>query len=241
MQNGSVTGMADHIVKAEWRGDYTKYLILNRPDRANAINGALILRLTEEIVKCYSDQTKILIIQGEGKHFCSGFDREPSKLESTASRSLLGIEIESMLQILAGAPCVTLAYIHGAAVGAGADIAVACDYRCATSDATIAFPGFNLIGASLGNSRLSQRIGPDQAMRLILLAHRVGVEEAFQMGLITNIVEADEITLFITELEAALEKTSKPALRSLKKSVGEISSRAFGSTERSSQAMDPAI
>ncbi len=61
------------------------------------------------------------------------------------------------------------------------------------------------------------------------------------MGLITNIVEADEITLFITELEAALEKTSKPALRSLKKSVGEISSRAFGSTERSSQAMDPAI
>ena len=220
--------MASNIVRVETRGAFTKTLVLNRPDKANAMNGELVQRLTEEIVKCYSDQTKLLIIRGEGKHFCSGFDRDPEAFKSAASRGLLGVEIESMLQIVAGAPCVTLAHIHGAAVGGGADLAVACDYRCATADASMSFPGFNLIGVSLGNSRLSQRIGPDQAMKLILQAKRVGAHEAFKLGLVTNVIEKDAIEELTAELEGALEETPKDAVRSLKQSVRQVTSRAFG-------------
>ncbi|MDF2367094.1 enoyl-CoA hydratase/isomerase family protein [Sneathiella sp.] len=217
------------ILKVEMRGKYTKTLFLNRPDKANAMNSELVRRLTEEIVKCYSDQTKLLIIRGEGKHFCSGFDRDPEAFKSAASRGLLGVEIESMLQILAGAPCVTLAHIHGAAVGGGADMVVACDYRCATADASMAFPGFNLIGVSLGNSRLSQRIGPDQAMKLILQARRVGAHEAFKLGMVTNVIEMDAIEKFTAELEVVLEETPKEAVTSLKQSVRQVANRAFGS------------
>ena len=220
---------ATDSVRVETRGAFTKTLVLNRPERANAINGELVQRLTEEIANCYSDQTKLLVIRGEGKHFCSGFDRDPEAFKNAASRSMLGVDIESMLQILAGAPCVTLAHIHGAAVGAGADIAVACDYRCATSDASMAFPGFNLIGVSLGNSRLSQRVGPDQAMKLILQAKRVGAHEAFKLGLVTNIIEVDAIEKFTAELEDVLEKTPKDAVTSLKQSVRKVTGRAFRS------------
>lgn len=223
------------IVRVETCGAFTKTLFLNRPDRANAINGELVRSLTEEIIQCYSDQTRLLIIRGEGKHFCSGFDRDPDAYKSAASRSLLGVKIESMLQVLAGAPCVTLACIHGSAVGAGADMAVACDYRCATAGATMAFPGFNLMGVSLGNSRLSQRVGPDQAMKLVLQGKRVGAEEALKMGLVTNIIELDAIEKFIAELEAALEKTTREEVASLKQSVQQVTSRAFGSNISSDQ------
>ncbi|CAN0483934.1 unnamed protein product, partial [Discosporangium mesarthrocarpum] len=221
--------MSGDIVRVEARGTYTKTLVLNRPDKANAMNSELVRRLTEEIVKCYSDQTKLLVMRGEGKHFCSGFDRDPEAFKSAASRGLLGVEIETMLQILAGAPCVTLAHIHGAAVGGGADMAVACDYRCATADASLAFPGFGLIGVSLGNSRLSQRIGPDQAMKLILQAKRVGAHEALKLGLVTNVIEMDAIEKFTAELEDVLEETPKDAVTSLKQSVRQVTNRAFGS------------
>lgn len=236
-----MSGTTAEIVRVEKQGASTKTLVLNRPDRANAINRELVQRLTEEIIKCYSDQTKLLIIRGEGKHFCSGFDRDPLTLESNAGRCLLGVEIESMLQVLAGAPFVTLAHIHGAAVGAGADIAVACDYRCATTDSLLAFPGFNLIGVSLGNSRLSRCIGPDQAMKLILQSQRIRSEEAYQMGLVTNIVEIDAIDQFIIELDLILEMTSKVAVRSLKQSVRQVNSRAFGPDADSSYVASASI
>lgn len=220
---------ATDSVRLETRGAFTKTLVLNRPERANAINGELVRRLTEEIADSYSDQTKLLIIRGEGKHFCSGFDRDPEAFKNAASRSMLGVDIESMLQLLAGAPCVTLAHIHGAAVGAGADIAVACDYRCATPDASMAFPGFNLIGVSLGNSRLAQRIGPDQAMKMILQARRIGAWDAVKMGLVTNIVGLEDLEDLITELEDNLEQTTRDAVSALKQSVRQATGWAFGS------------
>jgi len=160
--------MSEQVLTVEQRGETTRILRLNRPDRANAINEELTRRLTEEIGKCYSDQTKLLILEGEGKHFCSGFDRPSSSDEKQPNPNVLGVKVEAMLQILAGAPCVTLVHSHGAAVGAGAEIVVACDYRCASDDAMFMVPGFRLMGVSLGNSRLAKCIGPDQAMRMIL-------------------------------------------------------------------------
>ena len=221
--------MSEQVLTVKQRGEFTKVLRMNRPTKANAINEELNARLTEEISKCYSDQTKLLILEGEGKHFCSGFDRPSSNKERQPNPNILGVKVEAMLQILAGAPCVTLAHSNGGAIGAGAEIVVACDYRCASEDAVFMVPGFRLMGVSLGNSRLSQRIGPDQAMKMILQSTRIDRAQAFELGLITNLVEADSLDNFVSELELALEKTSKAELSSIKKSVHQANSRTFGS------------
>ena len=221
--------MSEQVLTVEQRGEFTRVLRLNRPEKANAINEELTRRLTEEIGNCYSDQTKLLILEGEGKHFCSGFDRPSSSQEAQANPNVLGVKVEAMLQILAGAPCVTLAHSHGGAIGAGAEIVVACDYRCATADAVFMVPGFRLMGVSLGNSRLAQRIGPDQAMKLILQSLKIDCEQAFELGLVTNAIEADTFDGFVSELETSLESISKPALNSIKQSVHLSNSRAFGS------------
>ena len=221
--------MSEQVLTVEQRGETTRILRLNRPDRANAINEELTRRLTEEIGKCYSDQTKLLILKGEGKHFCSGFDRPSSSDEKQPNPNVLGVKVEAMLQILAGAPCVTLVHSHGAAVGAGAEIVVACDYRCASDDAMFMVPGFRLMGVSLGNSRLAKCIGPDQAMRMILHSDKIDSAKAFDLGLVTDIVQADALDDFVTQLEQALETTSKPALSSIKASVYQANNRKPGS------------
>ena len=226
---GLEKSMSEQVLTVEQRGETTKVLRLNRPDRANAINEELTRRLTEEIGECYSDQTKLLILEGEGKHFCSGFDRPSSSQEAQANPNVLGVKVEAMMQILAGAPCVTLVHSHGAAVGAGAEIVVACDYRCATEDAMFMVPGFRLMGVSLGNSRLSQCIGPDQAMKMILQAEKIDCAKALELGLVTDLVQTDALDEFVTQLEQALETTSKSALSSIKTSVHQTNSRKSGS------------
>ncbi|MBV1904386.1 MAG: enoyl-CoA hydratase/isomerase family protein, partial [Marinosulfonomonas sp.] len=149
--------------------------------------------------------------------------------EAQPNPNVLGVKVEAMLQILAGAPCVTLVHSHGAAVGAGAEIVVACDYRCATDDAMFMVPGFRLMGVSLGNSRLAKCIGPDQAMRMILHSDKIDSAKAFELGLVTDIVQADALDDFVAQLEQALETTSKPALSSIKTSVHQANNRKPGS------------
>jgi len=65
-------------------------------------------------------------------------------------------------------------------------------------------------------------------MKLILQAKRVGAHEAFKLGLVTNVIEKDAIEELTAELEGALEETPKDAVRSLKQSVRQVTSRAFG-------------
>ena len=222
-----VSAMASDTVQVEWREEGVKCLYLNRPDIANAINQDLVADLAREIVKSYNDETKLLVIRGRGRHFCSGFDRSMMAQARREDHGLLGMEIEAMLQTVASAPFVTLAYVEGGAIGAGADLVVACDYRTAARDAKFAFPGFNLMGVSLGNSRLSQRIGPDEAMKMILQSRRIGAEEACRLGLVTQILDTAEAELFIDELAASVAAIPKAVVKQIKQSVQQGNSRSF--------------
>lgn len=202
-------------MKVERQDEVTKILNLNRPEFANALNMALVREITDEVITSYSDATKLLIVKGQGRHFCSGFDLEVAESE----RNLLGVAVEALLQLLADAPFVTVARVQGSAVGGGADIAAACDYLCADDTAKFSFPGFRLIGVSLGNSRLARRIGPDQAMRMVLEARRVESAEALRMGLATDLCDDQKFGDFVAEMQGALATMPRETLRMLKQSV----------------------
>lgn len=219
--------MSADIVQAEWRSDGVKLLHLNRPDIANAINRELVGALTREIITSYNDATKLLVIRGRGRHFCSGFDRTMMAGATGVDHATLGVEIEAMLQTVVDAPFVTLAHVEGAAVGAGADLVVACDYRAAAGDAVFGFPGFNLLGVSLGNSRLAVCVGPEAAMDLVLSARRIDAADAFRLGLVTHRLEGSEIDGFIDQLTTAIADLPKATVSRIKYSV-RGSGRSFG-------------
>jgi enoyl-CoA hydratase/carnithine racemase len=139
-----------------------KRLILNRPDKRNALNLTLADSLLREIGQAAHDGTRLIILQGNGPSFCAGFDFSDLNIATAGDLLLQFVRIEQMLQAVAHSPVDTVAMAHGHTVGAGADLLVACRHRIGAADTQLRFPGAQF-GLILGARRLAQCAGADAA------------------------------------------------------------------------------
>jgi enoyl-CoA hydratase/carnithine racemase len=160
-------------------------IILDRPDKANAINAELAHRLLEALGAASASGCKTVVIQGAGKNFCAGFDFDG--YEALSQDDIVGrfVAIEKSLQLLRRGPFVSISIVHGAAFGAGADIVAASTYRLGSARARFRFPGFQF-GVALGTRHLSQLVGMQNARRILLENLVVGSDEALSIGLLTH-------------------------------------------------------
>ena len=165
-------------------------LTLARPRQRNSLNATLVARLAEALAACAHDGTRLLVLQGTTEAFCSGFDLGDLATETDDTLLARFVRVEQLLQQLATAPFATVAYAEGPAIGAGADLFAACDYRYATDNARFAFPGAGF-GLVLGSRRLALRVGSDLAQCWIASGERLNAEEAASAGLITARLAAD--------------------------------------------------
>ena len=200
-------------------GPAIREIRLNRPARANALNRVLVEKLLEEVTTAYSDGTRLLILRGTGKNFCSGFDQSSEDPPSIADISSRTMQIEALLQLLWHAPFVTLARVHGAAVGAGADLVAICDYRLGSADVRMAFPGFRKFGVTLGTRRLASLIGSHRAFDLVLRSRTVQADEAHSLGLLTHLFDEGSATAFVSKLRADLEEVRPRSLEILREAT----------------------
>ena len=154
-------------------GEVTR-LTLNRPEKANALSIELIEALIATVRASFTDGTRLLVITGEGRNLCSGFDM--SDLESASEGDLLrrAVRIEMLLQEVYHAPIATLAFAHGRNFGAGADLFAVCGTRIASPEASFRMPGLRF-GLQLGTRRLAQRIGGEAARMLLAESATFGV------------------------------------------------------------------
>lgn len=159
-------------------------LLLDRPERANALDGTLIAALTSAVRS--ASGAKLVVVRGSGRHFSAGFDLAATpEIEAVRARFLA---IQDLLDAVRQVPSPTLAVVHGAAVGAGADLAVACDLRVGTTAASFRFPGLQF-GVSLGQRQLRHRVGPDRALELGLLGTSLDAPTARSWGLLTHLAD----------------------------------------------------
>jgi methylglutaconyl-CoA hydratase len=168
-----------------------KWVILNRPDKSNALNEAVTEELLHSVRTAYRDGTRVLAIRANGKNFCSGFDLAGVEDADEAHLLYRLVRIEQALQALRNAPFVTVACAHGAAFGAGADLVAACDYRVGVRGCRFRFPGFQF-GIALGTRQLVRLIGRDRARDILLRNAVVPHAEAEQWGLLNRSVETIE-------------------------------------------------
>lgn len=207
-------------------------LRLNRPDKANALSPGLVSGLAAALSAAYADETRLLILSGNGKNFCAGFDRsEEVSLgrEGIIERTL---QIELALQLLWHAPFVTVACVQGAAMGAGADLVAACDYRLAGPNTRFAFPGFRAFGVSLGTRRLAELIGGHRAFDLVLNARRLDGEEALAAGLLTHLLEPDRMLETIGGIETEVAAVGKASIAVLREATRATQSSSTSDLER---------
>jgi len=175
------------------RDSHVLHLTLDRADKANALDAALVEALLAQLGEAATDGTRLVVVRANGKHFCAGFDFTGFEEQSEGDLLLRFVRIEQLLQAIYAAPFATLALAHGRVLGAGADLLAACSRRIAAPETSFAFPGARF-GLVLGTRRLAQRIGNDAARRIVALGQTVAAEQACELGLVDEIVATGDWT-----------------------------------------------
>ncbi|MEY8098363.1 enoyl-CoA hydratase-related protein [Falsihalocynthiibacter sp. S25ZX9] len=168
-------------------------IAMNRPDVMNALNPLMRAELTHALLDMGLN-ARAVVLTGQGRAFCAGQDLgdKVSAANADLERTLRD-EYEPLLRAIYECPVPTLAAVNGAAAGAGANIALACDVVIATESAVFlqAFARIGLIPDAGGTYWLPKQIGIAKAMGAALFAEPITAEEASDMGMIFEAV-ADE-------------------------------------------------
>lgn len=191
---------------------------LRRPAKGNALSAALVAQLTQAIEETAARRLRLLVLAGEGRHFCTGFDLGALDQESDDSLLARFTRVELMLQALHGAPFTTLALAHGRTLGAGADLFGACAERWIVDDASFAFPGA-AFGLVLGTARLAEVVGAAQARDWIESGAQFGSAAALASGWAQRRVSAQELPLEIERLAARTLRLEAETQRAIQRAL----------------------
>jgi enoyl-CoA hydratase/carnithine racemase len=191
-------------------------ITLQRAARGNALAGELVEHLLDALPRAWDDPSvHTVMLRGEGKHFCTGFDLDGLDQQSDGDLLQRFVRIELLLALVWHAPVRTVAIAAGRTWGAGADLVAACDIRIACAATRFRFPGAGF-GIVLGTRRLAQRVGEDVARRWVTEGTEVPAQQARDAGLITDIVEPDDRDVWFAENITApkAERATVASLRS---------------------------
>jgi enoyl-CoA hydratase/carnithine racemase len=188
-----------------------RHLVLDRPDKRNAFNGRLVRDLRAAARDACDDAgVHCVVVRGNGPAFSAGIDVfELGNLADPALLRPFRRECIEMVNLLEEMPKPVIAQIHGACIGLGGEIAVACDMRVMSDDARFALPEtkLGLIPDVGGSSRLPAIVGLGIAKELVMTGRTIDAAECHRIGLANRIAPAAELEqatqTLVDELAAA--------------------------------------
>jgi 2-(1,2-epoxy-1,2-dihydrophenyl)acetyl-CoA isomerase len=191
--------------------DGVRTITLNRPDRRNALNTPLLEALRAALDGAAADPAvRTVVLAGAGKGFCSGADVSDWADAVEAGGDDVGVVWErnahALVQELHDLPKPTVAVLNGAAVGAGLDLACACDFRVAADDAVF-FCAYTWVGYNpdAGGTWLYPRLmGLEAAKRFVYTGERWDAATAKRHGLVSEVVPRDDLAAAGARLAAEL-------------------------------------
>ncbi|MDP9343013.1 MAG: enoyl-CoA hydratase-related protein [Actinomycetota bacterium] len=189
--------MSDHETITYEAGDGIATITLARPDKRNAMNSAMFLELGEATEEAARDPAvRVVLVRGDGPSFCAGIDVSSFAELAGAGTSAIPAFVrlaQRPFRNLATMAKPTVAAVRGNALGAGFQLALACDLRVVADDARMGMLEirFGLVPDLGGNRPLAALAGPDRAKELIWTGRIVEAEEADRLGLCTRLVPAD--------------------------------------------------
>jgi methylglutaconyl-CoA hydratase len=194
-------------------------ILLNRPERSNAIDQPTLDGLAKQFAALAADdRARVVVLRGAGKHFCAGADlvgRANAPENPSAQTTIV-----DMLAALDRLPKPTVAAVHGAAIGAGAALAACCDVVVAADSAFFSIPEVRIGMAPLGVTPFVIRaIGHRAFRRYGLSGERFGAAEALRIGLAHEVVPAEQLDAKLGEAVDALLHGAPGAQRTLKEGM----------------------
>jgi enoyl-CoA hydratase/carnithine racemase len=176
-------------------------ITLDRPDRLNALTFEVYAELRDLFgALAGRDAVRVVIVTGTGRGFCSGGDVEAiiGELLTREMSELLAFTrmTGALIRNIRALPKPVVAALNGVAAGAGAVIALACDFRVAVPASSLAFlfTKVGLAGADMGAAYLLPRIvGMARATEMLFLGDRISAEDALRVGLVNKVVAPDAL------------------------------------------------
>ena len=204
-------------------------ITLNEPDRRNALSADIEDELHEALDEIEDSDCRCVVIQGSGSAFSAGGDIERMLEGLTADvgldervRALEQATPETLTRLF-HFPLPTIAKVDGMAVGAGANLAIACDIQVASEEAEFGFV-FRQVGLSVdaGTSYLLPRlVGANVAKELVFTGEMVGADRALDVGLVNQVHSADELDEAVASMAERIASGPPVAFRHTKRLLNE--------------------
>jgi len=207
--------MTEPHVLVERDGPVTT-ITLNRPEIMNALSAQLVDDLTAGVRAAETDGTRVVVLRGAGRAFCSGADLGSGSADIgliDACNTFVTTVTESDLPVVS--------VIHGPAVGMGVSIALAADLPIASTAGyfSLAFTRIGLMPDGGASALVAAGIGRAAVQRMALLGERVSGKRAAELGLIAAVTEPDELEAEVARVVSALEAGAPGALARTKNAV----------------------
>jgi len=203
------------MVDVELEGTVAR-IFLNRPEKANALNSAMLLALADAVHSVEPSGPRVVVIAGRGRNFCGGADAAELKALVPATAGAFVEKIHQVCKAIRALPVPVVARLHGAVIGAGLEIAAACDLRVAADGTKFSMPEVKLGIPSVVEAALLPRLmGSGRAAWLVLTGEPIDARRALEWGLVEEV--ASDADLEAQRLVQTLLAASPKALREQKR------------------------
>ena len=223
--------MPEEIIKLKIEGEIA-FVGLNRPEKRNAVSGAMLRRLPEVLDEIDRPEIRAIILYGEGQVFSAGVDfTSLSSDASTSSGSGGGpdlprfrrfvAESQASLNRLESIEKPVIGALHGYVGGLGLEIALACDARIAAQGTRLGMPEvrLGLVPDVGGTTRLTRTVGYARSKELVMTARMIDADEAERIGLVNRVVAAGAQIAAAEELAREIARNAPLAVGMAKRII----------------------
>jgi 2-(1,2-epoxy-1,2-dihydrophenyl)acetyl-CoA isomerase len=222
--------MSEHneVLRTENHGA-AHWIVLNRPEKLNALNSALRHELAVCLRKLGRDgDLRCLVITGAGDSFCAGadvseFPRDPDTIPAVVE------EYTTIINQLRTLDVPTVACVNGTAVGFGASIALACDLRYSHPRTALAFSAIKLglLGDGGVGTQLLRTVGRPRTFEYLYTGRPISGEEAMRVGLVNQLFSAERLRTEVDRIACALASGPRNAIAATKRIVNHAEAADF--------------
>lgn len=199
-------------------------ITIHRPQKRNALTANMwdqLAQIGEQVLE--NPKNRVLLLRGAGEQFTAGSDLgefHEMTLEQAENAFVL---MEKAISTIEGLPLPTIGVINGPAMGAGLELALACDIRIGSDKARLGIP-VGKLGITLNNKfakRIVDLVGPSVTKELVYLGRILKAEEAYSLGMLNYLVEESELDRYAFKMGKLVASMSPASLLAVKKSVNE--------------------
>jgi methylglutaconyl-CoA hydratase len=200
---------------------WVRTIRLNRPERRNAMTPTMQDELIAAFEEAATSDCRVVVLEGAGESFCSGLDLSvlQTSREKTAAEHREDAErIARLFRTLYELPKATIAAVHGAAIAGGTGLATICDFTLATPAAKFGYTEVRIgFVPAVVSAYLSLQIGEKRARDLLLTGRLFDAAEGYRVGLVKEVVAAEELGARVRALAETLAANSPESVRATKR------------------------